>query len=448
MSAPRRARRSGRRKRSQVTLNKNVMVGVVSVVVVGSLAAVGGTAFWMWRKNRAAANGLGRLPPNSFVVARVELDQLRLFPPLAELRRSVTHPAPGASARETALSRQMQDVVARCSFDPVDRIRTVFVGADRDLLAGRSSSAWVATGMHDVAPAQATQCFNAVVQLAHGTVTVGAVNGHPVLTPLFRGSAASPRDPSVHFMPGGAIVAEQAYMPTALRFAYQEAPGLALGSPLPRMMDRLGAQHAVAVAVDVAAVRGQNQQAVTEFADDLVRANPGSADLTLARQMQTGGFALSVLNGGVEAVARGAFASATVARPFTAALQSFWVARKAELLSTIAEAQQGVGAMRAMAGLTGGREVGERFDRIDAAFGVARAAADQLRIAQDDQSAVVTVALTPAQVTTLVNAARAAKELASDMARMTGGGLPGLMEPNHPGINNQQAPTGLPQIRF
>ena len=73
------------------------MVGVVSVVVVGSLAAVGGTAFWMWRKNHVAASALSRMPPNSFVVARLELDQLRVFPPLAELRRTITHPAPGAS---------------------------------------------------------------------------------------------------------------------------------------------------------------------------------------------------------------------------------------------------------------------------------------------------------------------------------------------------------------
>ena len=424
------------------------MVGVVSVVVVGSLAAVGGTAFWMWRKNRTAANALSRMPPNSFVVARLELDQLRVFPPLAELRRTITHPAPGATARETALSRQMQDVVTRCAFDPVDRVHSVYVGADRDLLAGRSTSAWVAAGMHDVAPAQATQCFTAVMQLVHGTTTTTTVNGHTVLTPVFQGATASPRDPSVHFMAGSMVVAEQAYMPTALRFAYQEAPGLSLSSALPRMMNRLGAQTAVAVAVDVGAIRAQNQQTITELADDLVRANPNSADLTLARQLETGGIAVSLVNNGVEAVARGEFASATVARPFAAALQSFWVARKAEILATIGEAQQGIGAMRTMAGLTGGADVGERFQRIDAGFGVARAAVDQLRITQDDRTAVVTLTLTPPQVTTMVNAARAAKELASDMARMTGG-LPGLMGAGQPERAAPQGlPGGLPQIRF
>lgn len=428
-----------------VALNKNAMVGVVGFVVVGSLAAVGGTAYWMWRKNQTAGNALSRLPLNSFVVGRVELDQLRVFPPLAELRRTITHPAADASARERAVSQQMQDVVTRCSFDPIDRVRTVYFGADRDLLAGRSSSAWVASANTDVAPAQATQCLTAVMQLAHGTVATAQVNGRPVLTPLMQGATGTPRDPAVHFMTGSAVVAEQAYMPTALRFAYQETPGLNLASALPRMMDRLGAQRAVAVAVDVAAIRAQNQRTVTEFADDLVRANPGSADLTLARQLETGGVALSLLNNGVEAMARGEFASATVARPFTVALQTFWTSRKAEILATIGEAQQGVGAMRAMAGLTGGREMGERFDRIEAAFGVARASVDQLRIAQDDRSAVVTMALTPQQVTTLVNAVRAAKELASDMARMTGG-LPGLLGAPGPQDRPQPAmpPLGLP----
>jgi hypothetical protein len=185
-----------------------------------------------------------------------------------------------------------------------------------------------------------------------------------------------------------------------------------------------------------------------------VRANPGSADLTLARQMQTGGAAFSFPNAGVEATARGEFASATVARPFTAALQTFWAARKAEIGATIGEAQQGLGPIRAMAGMTGGHDASERFDRIDAAFGVARNAIEQLRIAQDDRSAVVTLTLTPPQVTTLVNAAKAARELASDMARMTGG-LGGMLggggtgggQPERP--NDQAAPpTGMPTIRF
>ena len=79
----------------------------------------------------------------------------------------------------------------------------------------------------------------------------------------------------------------------------------------------------------------------------------------------------------------------------------------------------------------------------------ARAAVDQLRITQDDRSAVVTLTLTPQQVTTLVNAARAGQELVSDMARMTNG-LPGLLGPGRPERVDPQAmpPGGLPQIRF
>ncbi|MDP3213520.1 MAG: hypothetical protein Q8S73_05415, partial [Deltaproteobacteria bacterium] len=72
----------------------------------------------------------------------------------------------------------------------------------------------------------------------------------------------------------------------------------------------------------------------------------------------------------------------------------------------------------------------------------------QVRITHDDRSAVVTITLTPAQVTTLVNAARAARDIASDVGRMTGG-LPGLLggqgQPERP---VPQAPGGLPTIRF
>lgn len=401
------------------------MVGVVGFVVVGSLAAVGGTAFWMWRKNRAGADGMSRLPPNSFVVARVEVDQLLRFSPMSELRRTVTHPGPGASRAETELARKYQDVVTRCTFDPADRFRTVLVGADRTLLTGRSNNAWVVDAAHNVTPAQATQCLTAMMELAHGSVATTQVNGRAVLTPRFQNQNPSAGDPSVHFMSGSAVAATQSYMPTALGFAYRETPGLDLGGPLPTMMNRLGDRRAITVAVDVAAIRAQNQQTVNEFADTLVRENPNSADLTLARQMQTGGFALGLVDNGVTMVARGEFQSDTVARPFTAALQSVWTARRAEILSTISEAQQGVGAMRAMAGLAGGQNAGERFDRIDAALGVARASVDQVRIAQDGRAAVVTVTLTPAQVTTLVNAAKAAREIASDMSRSMGG-LPGL----------------------
>ncbi len=403
------------------------MVGVVGFVVVGSLAAVGGTAFWMMRKNRADGDGLSRLPPNSFVVARVDVDQLLRFSPMAELRRTITHPAPGATRQETEFARKIQDVITRCTFDPADRVHAVYVGADRTVLTGNSNSAWVVSANHDRTPAQATQCLTAVLELAHGSVATTTVNGHAVLTPRFQNQTPSTSDPSVHFMTGTAIAAPQSYMPTALGFAYHTTPGLESGAPLPQTMGRLGAQRAITVAVDVAAIRAQNQRTVNELADDLVRENPNSADLTLARQMQTGGLALGLVNNGVELLARGEFPSATVARPFTAALQSMWTARKPELLSAIGEAQQGIGAMRALASLGGGGGQGpdDRFTRVEAAFGVARAALDQVRITQEDRATVVVVTLTPAQVTTLVNAVRAVKDLAADMSRMTRG-VPGL----------------------
>ncbi len=423
------------------------MVGVVGFVVVGSLAAVGGTAFWMWRKNHAASDGMNRLPPNSFVVARVDVDQILRFAPMAELRRTVTHPAPGATRQETEFARKIQDFVTRCSFDPADRVHTVFVGADRTLLTGRSSNAWVVSANHNATPAQATQCLTAALELAHGSVASSTVNGHAVLTPRLQNQTPSASDPSVHFMAGSAVASPQSYMPTALGFAYHQAPGLDSGAALPLLMGRLGGQRAITVAVDVAAIRAQNQQTINEVADDLVRENPNSADLTLARQMQTGGLALGLVNNGVELLARGEFASATVARPFTAALQSVWTARKPEIISTITEAQQGLGAMRAMAGLAGGQGSDERFTRVEAAFGVARAAVDQLRITQDDRASVVTLTLTPAQVTTLVNAVRAVKDLAADMSRMTGG-LPGLgREP--PETRDPQGPAvRVPGLTF
>jgi len=448
VSAPRRETSSPAESGRGFVVNKNVMVGVVGFVVVGSLAAVGGTAFWMWRKNHGASDGLSRLPPTSFVVARVEFDQLLRFSPMSELRRTVTHPGPGATRQETEFARKFQEVITRCTFDPADRVHTIFVGADRTLLTGRSSNAWVASANHDATPDQATRCLTAVVEFGHGTVASTAVNGHAVLTPRTQNQTPSASDPSVHFMPGSAIASPQSYMPTALGFAYRQTPGLDANAPLPQMMGRLGAQRAITVAVDVAAIRTQNQQTVTEVVDDLVRENPNSADLTLARQMQTGGLALGLLNNGVELLARGEFASATVARPFTAALQSVWAARKPEIVSTISEAQQGLGAMRAMAGLAGGQSSDERFTRVEAAFGVARAAVDQLRITQDDRAAVVVLTLTPAQVTTLVNAVRAVKELASDMSRMTGG-LPGMGGGSQPERPDPQAPAvRMPGLTF
>lgn len=414
------------------------MVGLVGVVVVGSLAAVGGTAFWMWRKNRTGANELSRLPPNSFVVGRVDVDQILRFSPVAELRRTALHPGPNASARESELSRQWQDVIRRCTFDPSDRVHSVVFGADRTMLQGRSSSAWVATTQHNVAPAQATQCFTAVMELAHGTVATSAINGRSVLTPAFSGSTPSANDPSVHFLSGGSVIAARGYMPTALGFAYQEAPGLDLSSPLPRMMERLGGQRALTVAVDVGAIRAQNQRTVDEFADDLVRENPNSADLTLARQMQTGGLTIGLLNNGFELVARGEFASATVAGPFTTALRSTWTSRRAEVLSTIDQARQGTAALRMMAGLGGGADMGARIDRLEAAIGVGRAAVDQVRITQEDRAAVVSLTLTPAQVTVLVDAVRAARELASDV----GNAIPGLG-----GAERRNEPQG-PAVRL
>ncbi len=426
------------------------MVGLVGAVVAMCLAAVGGTAWWLWRKNRTSSDGLARLPAHSFVVARADPAQLSTFQPLADLRHNLEAPAAEASGREHRMSQQWHDLITRCGFDPLGRVRRVWLGADRDVLAGRSTTAWLATLDEDVAPEQGARCVAALADLLHATATTEDVGGRSVQSLSRQGATAAAADPSVHFARGAMVVSQRSYMPSALRIAYREDPGLEASAPIARMMQGFGAQYAFAMAGDVAAMRQQNASTATELVDRLVHENAGIPDLTLARQIVTAGLGFGVQNHGVELVVRAQLPSTDVARAFTAATQALWTARKPELSTLITEAQEGISATRAIAAISGGAEVTARFDRIDGAFVTARAALDQLRIAQDGANTVVTLTLTPPQVTALTEAARAAadmfRELTSGGAhpRRGGGGLPGLPPVEPPAQRGAGPGLGLP----
>ncbi len=387
-------------------MNKKALVGVVAVVLA-CLVALGGTAFWLIKKRRSAgADGVSRFAATSFLVVRGDLAQTRAFAPARTLREMLLRPNADSPAGVRDASREYQSLVRDCGMDPWDTLDRFAVGADRAVLQARNPSEWVAYIDGRFTPAQGQRCAEALARRDHQRLVAMQVLGHTIHA-LARGTdAPTERAGSLHFMDRSAVVAERRYMPTAVQLAHGAVEGMRDDAALARMLRALGANHALSVAVDLAAVKAQNARTIDEGVDDVVRANPTIPDLTLARQAQTGGAAVNLSGGAVHLTARAEFAQAIVARPFAGAVTAFVQSRRADVERLVDEVRTSLGAMRLVAVL-GNAQLRERFEEIEQGLTVARTLPAQVTVVHEDRSVVVSLPITPPQVITLERAVRA-----------------------------------------
>jgi len=408
-------------------VNKKSLAALAAAAVL-CVAAFAGVLVFRMIKGRGGAGGAEALPASSFVVARVDVERMRRWSAWASLRRMVQGEGEDAGARLQRLQGDWRAFVQRCGFDPLDRVDRVVAAGDRGILEGRSQNDWLAHASGRVTRAELQRCIEQVLQNDRGRLEAAQVEGRPVFTALASGDTPGPRQLQVHFRESTALAAPTAYMANALKVAYGELPRLGNEQSVGRMFARLNADSVVAVAGDIAAVRARNQQTTTELVDDLVRANPAIPDLTLARQVVTGGFALRTENGNVIATARAQMENANQGRAFTAAVQALVQARRRDVLETVSQVQ----AMSQLSRILPGQNLDAEWQLIDAAFVAVRAIIEQgVRVEQDGDTAVLTVTVNAQQVGALEQGVRAVQRVVGSR----GGGRPrALPEPEIPGI--------------
>ncbi|MEZ4407476.1 MAG: hypothetical protein R3A52_13525 [Polyangiales bacterium] len=416
--------------------NRNIMT-VVAVVATLCVVALAGTAWWLLRKKSPGTTGaLARLPAGSFVVVTGNLEAVRQFPAARNLRDWITRERGSGSEG----GRRWNEVVQQCGFDPWERLSGFAVAADRRVLQGQSQSDFVAYLDGRFTEAEATRCITAVVSQGRATLTTSQVNGRTVhaLT------ASNGRATQIHPMANSVLVTERPYLDTALRLAHSEMPGLTADGDLGQMLRALGADNAITAAVDVAAVRAQNERTVNQTVDDLVRENPQFPDLALAKQARTGGLGVRLSGGDVSVTARLTFPQPAQAASFTRAAQGLYTRRRTDITDAVRQAQGGLNSLRLLSRLTN-PEMNARFETVDAAFSTAQQLVEQVQFTQDGSSTVATLRITSAQVHTFEEAARAMRDIIEEGSRRRGGGL---MRPRgNPFDQRVEGDGGAPLLR-
>lgn len=398
-------------------------LGAAAVFCVAAFAAV---IVVKVLKDRGGAGPQDALPAGAFVVARADLERARRWSGWSSVRRFLEgSDGADAGASGARVQREWRGVVERCGFDPLDRIDRVVAAADRGVLQGRSQNDWLAHATGRATQAEIRRCIERLVQHAGGSLQPSSLEGREVLTLLGSGDAPGPRALQLHLRERTAMAAPTAYMPTALGVAHGSLPRLGNEQALGRMLARMS-DASLAVVADIAALRAQNQQTTAEVVDGLVRANPSIPDLTLARQIVTGGIGARTENGAAIVAARAQMENGNQARAFSAALQALVQARRGDVLEAIAGVQ-GMTQLRRI--LPGGPNLDAEWRDIDGAFGAARAVVEQgVRVEVDGDTVVLTLTISAAQVTAFEAGVRAVQRVvASTPSR-------GQQRPMPPGI--------------
>jgi hypothetical protein len=427
-------------------VNKKTLaaLGAAAVLCVAAFAAV---IVVKMLKDRGAGSTQEALPANAFVVARVDLERARRWSSWSAVRRLLQGGGgEDAGASLDRVQREWRGMVERCGFDPLDRIDRVVAAADRGVLQGRSQNDWLAHASGRASQAEIRRCIERLVQHAEGRLTPAQVESREVLTLLGPGDSAGPRSPQLHIRERTVMASPMAYMPTALGVAYGSAPRMGNDQPVGRMLAKFN-DASLAVVGDVAGFRAQNQQTTAEVVDGLVRANPNIPDLTLARQVMTGGLGARTENGAAIVSIRAQMENANQSRAFSAAVQALIQARRGDVLEAIA----GVQGMTQLSRMLPGQNLDAEWRDIDAAFVAARAVVEQgVRTEVDGDTVVLTLTVNAAQVSAFEAGVRAVQRVvgsrgARSPGRFPGGGVPvpGMPMPERTPLEDR-APSPTP----
>ncbi|MBL8600380.1 MAG: hypothetical protein JNK72_00505 [Myxococcales bacterium] len=438
-------------------MKKNNVVPGAIVAVVVAVGALAGTAVYLV-KHRNAQNTAtaARLSPDSVSVVRLNVEALRAFAPAQSLRNEIMGNQQSAALREART--RYEEANRACGGELWQTLRGLTVGVDKSLTEARNPSAWVAYLDTSLNAEQARRCAEYFVSQARSGETLAAseLSGQTVYSPVRPGAQPGNREATLYFAEHTAALTERSYMGTVIGLLRGTSPGLGTDHRLNVMLRQLGGPNMLDGAVDLQQIRQQNAQSVNEAVDTLVRENPGQPDLTLARQLVTGGMALRQNNGGIVFEARGAFLQATVARPFTAAVEALIQARRSQAITTLEEVQ---GQLRGPAALLalGNASLRQQLDDVNAGLDALRASLNQITTRTDDLTTVVTLTMTPPQVQAVERAIRSGGTLAEEMmgsraARRRANPFPGgpfgaeLGTPP-PDDRGERAPTPEPQAQ-
>ena len=423
-------------------VNKKPLLAVIGVVVLVCVAGLAWTAWHITHGRPSGTARASRLPHDAFLVVTVDMAQARAWPTAASLRNTLAAPGADASPGTQDAARRYQEVISHCGFDPWQKVDGLSLGVDRTVLAGRSEADLATFIDGSFTTEQARQCLTWVATQNHRQVTPGEVSHHPVLTSV-RDGAAGQRTQQFALLDHTVMFADQTYMAHALAVVDGAAPGLPADSTLTRMLERLGPSNLVNAMVDVTAVRAQNARDIDSAVDTLVHDNPTAPNLVLLKQVQTGGLAVRGGNNAVTVTARLDLPDGGAAGTLTAALNSLVTARRGDLGQAIDQAQASVTQMQAMMALGGSNtDLSRQFQQAGQGFAAVRQVLNQIHVAADGRTSVVTVDFTPQQVSALDAGVRAMAEIVAEVSHSMRG-FPGMQQPERsPGAG--PAVPGLP----
>jgi hypothetical protein len=367
------------------------------LLCVGTVAA--GAPISCKRRSAPTGAAAGRLAATTFMVGRIDTARLRAWPAAALLHRRLTVAGEAHERWLQDAARDYQDMVNRCGFDPYERLSGVTVGVDRSALAGTNPNALAVFMDGRLGAPEVSRCAAWFAQQRHASLVTSQARGHTVLTA--RGEPGDTHTPQFSLLDESVLVTDQSFTATALAVADGAQGGLDSGAPLNAMLARFGQETVAAVAVDVAAVRAQNQHDASELVNLAVHANPALPDLALANQVTFGGLGLRVANDAVVVAARAQLPSATLAGQFSAAIQGFIATHRDDLNVLVGQGRARVRSLRTSGALPGVTDVGAMCDQLDAVLDTLVALPGQVVATTDGAQTVLTFSLSAQQVGTL-----------------------------------------------
>jgi hypothetical protein len=433
-------------------VKNKALFGVIGLVVVACGALVAFAAWKILKRPRAGAGVAGRISRDAAGVVIADFRNVRAWQPATRLHDLLARPAADASEAQREFGQRYQEVTQNCGFDPWAKADTITVGIERSVVEGRDQSAIAGFVDGTFTQAEAERCLRYLATREHRTLASTQVGRHAVLTPLREGEQPTPRSTQFTLMPNTVMVSESSYTQRALAVLDGDSPALAADAPLSSMVTRLGAGVFLGGAADLAELRSRQQRTVDGMIDDLVRANPQAPDLALLRQARTGGASLAVVNGGLTAMVRVEEPAAANATSLARALELVVQQRRGDVQEALRNARQSQQFLRLTLGSAEG--MAERFRKVDEAAAVLEALTNQVQCRAEGNDAVVSLAATQAQVTSVQQGITAFAEIMAEASRMNplggllGGGRrqQGAPELNAPGlpILDNAAPAPAP----
>ena len=174
-------------------MKKNVLVGVIGLVVAACAGLVGFAAWKILKRPQVGSGVVGRISRDAAVLVVADFRNVRGWQPAQQLRDTLRNPAPDAPRMQRELADRYREAVQNCGFDPWDKSNGITVGVERSVIEGRDQSSIAGFIDGTFTQAEVERCIGYLVGRDQRTNAATEVRHHRVLTPLRQGEQVGPR---------------------------------------------------------------------------------------------------------------------------------------------------------------------------------------------------------------------------------------------------------------